>query len=101
MVYSLPNTKSTTQQPRTCSPGCRLNSTRRSPFVLVFKTVLESFVLTRLLNWLIVVIDTLLRFDEHLARPMHAVVAVSVEGLQLSISPPILFDVMSFDLVGW
>src|SRR5438270_5826366 len=45
-----------------------LNSTRWSPSVLVFKTVRESFPLTRLLNWLILVTDTFLQVGGKLGR---------------------------------
>ena len=42
--------------------------------------MLESFPLTRLLDWLILVTDTLLQVDGP-SRPMHAIVAVPVKSL--------------------
>ena len=77
-----------------------LNSTRQSPNVLVFKTVLESFPLTRLLSWLILVTGTFLRVDGPF-RPMHHIVTVSVECLQLTRSLALTLDVMHFYRAFW
>jgi hypothetical protein len=63
------------QRDRTGRKG--LNSTRQSPDVLVFKTVLESFPLTRLLGWLILIMDTFFQ-GPSFTRRMHGIMAVSV-----------------------
>ncbi len=66
-----------------CQPTNRtMNSTRsRSLLALVFKTVLESCPLTRLLSWSILVIGTSFLLD-HLSWPMHLVVTVPMKGVQ-------------------
>jgi hypothetical protein len=78
-----------------------MNSARQSPSVLVFKTVLERFPLTRLLNWLILVTGTFLGVSGVAGRPMQLIVAVPVQHVQLARSFAVTFDVMHFEQVVW
>src|SRR5216683_869918 len=78
-----------------------LNSARRSPDVLVFRTVRETFALIRLLEWPILVMDTFRRFDRTLS--VYRVMTVSVQSRQVALLVVlgVTIVVMLLDEVAW
>src|SRR5437588_12161954 len=78
-----------------------LNSARRSPDVLVFRTVHETFALIRLLEWPILVRDTFRRFDRTLS--VYCIMTVPVQGCQVAllVVRGVTIVVMFLDDVAW